>query len=192
MPEHHDDAGRGVAATPKRLRACLHCAWPRAGPAFWPSRKYPAIVRALDGGGYRGREGVDRFHADTSENWEELQSVPEEFGDLGEGPNPEVLAAADLFAVVVLAIAAAPERQPRLVVVVSMKKGGLSNGDGGAGSWASRGLVVGSGAHLSIASSSGGPGVIGGRLRGRNSKRAVRRPDEEWRLPEREQRAGCW
>jgi ketosteroid isomerase-like protein len=45
---------------------------------------YPAIVRALDGGGYRGREGVDRFGTDTSENWEELQSVAEEFRDLGD------------------------------------------------------------------------------------------------------------
>jgi hypothetical protein len=37
---------------------------------------YPAITRALDGGGgYRGREGVDRFAADTRENWEELQSL---------------------------------------------------------------------------------------------------------------------
>jgi hypothetical protein len=55
-----------------------------------------------------------------------------------------------------------------------------------------RTLLVASGAHLSIASSVGGSGVMGGRLRGRNSKRAVRRPDDEWRLPERERRAGCW
>jgi len=78
------------------------------------------------------------------------------------------------------------------LLIVSMKKVGLSNRDGGAGSGSSRGLVVRSGAHLSIASSSGGPGVIGGRLRGRNSKRAVRRPDDEWRLPEQERRADCW
>jgi ketosteroid isomerase-like protein len=46
---------------------------------------YPAIVRALDGGGgYRGREGVEKFAADTRENWEELQSLPEEFRDLGD------------------------------------------------------------------------------------------------------------
>ena len=45
---------------------------------------YPAIVRALDGGGYRGREGVERFAADTDESWEELQIVAEEFRDLGE------------------------------------------------------------------------------------------------------------
>jgi ketosteroid isomerase-like protein len=47
---------------------------------------YPGLVRALDGsgGGYRGREGVERFAADTRENWEELQSFPEEFRDLGD------------------------------------------------------------------------------------------------------------
>jgi hypothetical protein len=55
------------------------------------------------------------------------------------------------------------------------------------------GVVGGSGAHLSIAPSMWGLGVMGGRLRGRNSKRAVRRPDEKRRLPQREsgQRAGC-
>jgi ketosteroid isomerase-like protein len=45
---------------------------------------YPGIVRALDGGGYRGREGVEKFAADTRENWEELQTLPEEFRDLGD------------------------------------------------------------------------------------------------------------
>jgi ketosteroid isomerase-like protein len=46
---------------------------------------YPALVRALDGGGgYRGREGVDRFAADTSENWAEIQIYAEEFRDLGD------------------------------------------------------------------------------------------------------------
>ena len=40
------------------------------------------------------------------------------------------------------------------------------------------GWLAVSGAHLCIASSAGGAGVMGGRLRGRNSKRAVRRPDE--------------
>jgi uncharacterized protein len=45
---------------------------------------HPATVRALDGGVYRGREGVERFLADTSENWEELQIIAEEFRDLGD------------------------------------------------------------------------------------------------------------
>ena len=45
---------------------------------------YPGIVRALGGGGYRGREGVERFKVDTIENWEELQCLAEEFRDLGD------------------------------------------------------------------------------------------------------------
>lgn len=46
---------------------------------------YPAIVRVVDGGGgYRGREGVEKFAADIRENWEELQALPEEFRDLGD------------------------------------------------------------------------------------------------------------
>ena len=46
---------------------------------------YPAVIRALDGGGgYRGREGIEKFAADTRENWEELQALPEEFRDLGD------------------------------------------------------------------------------------------------------------
>ena len=45
---------------------------------------YPALVRALDGGGYHGREGVEQFTIDTNENWEELQSIAEEFRDLGD------------------------------------------------------------------------------------------------------------
>jgi ketosteroid isomerase-like protein len=44
----------------------------------------PALTKASEGGFYRGREGVERFVADTSENWEELQAVAEEFRDLGD------------------------------------------------------------------------------------------------------------
>lgn len=44
---------------------------------------HPAIVGALHGAVYRGRQGVERFAADTSENWEELQNVAAEFRDLG-------------------------------------------------------------------------------------------------------------
>ena len=62
---------------------------------------------------------------------------------------------------------------------VSMKEGWLSIALAVSGSGSSRGLMCASGAHLSIASSVGGPGDIGGRLRGRNSKGAVRRPDEK-------------
>jgi ketosteroid isomerase-like protein len=45
---------------------------------------YPGMVRALDGGGHRGREGVERFAVDTRENWEELQTIAEEFRALGD------------------------------------------------------------------------------------------------------------
>lgn len=45
---------------------------------------WPALTRAFEGGCYRGREGVERFDADTRDNWEELRSVPEEFRDLGD------------------------------------------------------------------------------------------------------------
>jgi uncharacterized protein len=44
----------------------------------------PRSDRAFEGGGYRGREGVERFQADTRENWEEIQTLPEEFRDLGD------------------------------------------------------------------------------------------------------------
>jgi ketosteroid isomerase-like protein len=44
----------------------------------------PALTRALDGGGYRGREGVERFTLDTTENWEDLQTVEAEYRDLGD------------------------------------------------------------------------------------------------------------
>jgi ketosteroid isomerase-like protein len=45
---------------------------------------HPGLLRALDGGAYRGREGVERFALDTSENWEELQILDEEYRDLGD------------------------------------------------------------------------------------------------------------
>jgi len=45
---------------------------------------HPAIVGALHGAFYRGREGVERFAADTSENGEQLQNVAAEFRDLGD------------------------------------------------------------------------------------------------------------
>jgi ketosteroid isomerase-like protein len=45
---------------------------------------FPALTRAFEGGGYRGREGVEMFDADTRENWEELQTLVEEIRDLGD------------------------------------------------------------------------------------------------------------
>src|SRR5437660_26168 len=46
---------------------------------------YPGIVRALDGGGYRGREGVERFAVDTEENWAESKSSLRSFAISGIG-----------------------------------------------------------------------------------------------------------
>ena len=45
---------------------------------------WPALTKPYVGGCYRGREGAERFAADTRENWEELQSVAEEYRDLGD------------------------------------------------------------------------------------------------------------
>jgi hypothetical protein len=45
---------------------------------------YAGTVRALGGDVYRGREGAERFGRDRSEIWEEVQSVAEEFRDLGD------------------------------------------------------------------------------------------------------------
>jgi hypothetical protein len=70
-----------------------------------------------------------------------------------------------------------------LLLFVSMKKGRLSSDGRWSGS--SRQFAVWSGAHVSMASSSGGPGEIGCFALGRKSKRAVRPPDEKRRLSER-------
>jgi ketosteroid isomerase-like protein len=45
---------------------------------------WPALTRGYEGGCFRGRQGVESFYADTSENWEEFHSVAEEFRDLGD------------------------------------------------------------------------------------------------------------
>lgn len=45
---------------------------------------FPGLVRAFDAGRYRGRDGVERFYADTRDNWETLRTVGEEFRDLGD------------------------------------------------------------------------------------------------------------
>jgi ketosteroid isomerase-like protein len=44
----------------------------------------PGTVRALDGSGYQGREGAERYALDVRENWEELENIAEEFRDLGD------------------------------------------------------------------------------------------------------------
>jgi len=46
---------------------------------------WPALTGAYeDGGCYQGREGIERCLADIDESWEQMQTVPEEFRDLGD------------------------------------------------------------------------------------------------------------
>jgi ketosteroid isomerase-like protein len=80
MPRDKVDVARRVIDAYNRRDLDILFAEPATPDFEW----YPAITRALDGGvGYRGREGVEKFAADTRENWEELQSLPQEFRDLG-------------------------------------------------------------------------------------------------------------
>ena len=45
---------------------------------------YPGIVRALDGGGYRGREGVETYFGRLASAWDEFLFLAEEFRDLAD------------------------------------------------------------------------------------------------------------
>ena len=65
---------------PRRITSVLVASCTRSGA----QGASPGLVRGLGGAGYRGREGADRFYADTRENWEQLQTVAEEFRDLGD------------------------------------------------------------------------------------------------------------
>jgi uncharacterized protein len=44
----------------------------------------PPMHGAVEGGGYRGREGFEAYRAELSETWEERRLVAEAFRDLGE------------------------------------------------------------------------------------------------------------
>jgi len=44
----------------------------------------PALLRVVEGGSYRGREGVERYFAEISDAWEEIRIVAEEIRDLGD------------------------------------------------------------------------------------------------------------
>jgi ketosteroid isomerase-like protein len=44
----------------------------------------PALVRGLEGGSYRGREGIETYFAEVRDTWEENRTVPGEFRDLGD------------------------------------------------------------------------------------------------------------
>jgi ketosteroid isomerase-like protein len=43
-----------------------------------------ALLGRVEGGSYRGREGMERYFEDASDTWEEFRTVIEEFRDLGE------------------------------------------------------------------------------------------------------------
>src|SRR2546430_16800229 len=52
-----------------------------AVPAFeW----FPAMTGAVEGGGYRGREGIEAYLADIGEAWEEYRVLAEEVRDLDD------------------------------------------------------------------------------------------------------------
>jgi ketosteroid isomerase-like protein len=45
---------------------------------------FPAAARAVEAGGYRGREGIETYFGEVRDTWEELRALPEEFRDLGD------------------------------------------------------------------------------------------------------------
>ena len=44
---------------------------------------FPAMAEAVEGGIYRGREGIEAYFADLTNTWEELRILPGHFHDLG-------------------------------------------------------------------------------------------------------------
>jgi ketosteroid isomerase-like protein len=46
---------------------------------------FPALVMIVEGGSYRGREGIEAYFEDIRNTWEELRVVGAEFRDLGDG-----------------------------------------------------------------------------------------------------------
>ena len=45
---------------------------------------FPAMDRLVEGGSYRGREGIEAYFEAVSGTWEEFQLLPYEFRDLGD------------------------------------------------------------------------------------------------------------
>ncbi len=43
-----------------------------------------AFMGSVEGGSFRGREGMERFFAEAADTWEEFRSVAEEYRDLGD------------------------------------------------------------------------------------------------------------
>jgi ketosteroid isomerase-like protein len=49
-----------------------------------PETEFIPIRSVLEGGSYRGPEGIRQFTRDAAEEWEFLRILPDEFRDLGE------------------------------------------------------------------------------------------------------------
>jgi len=45
---------------------------------------YPAMAATVEGSGYRGRDGIEKFLVDIGDAWGEYRLVPNEFRDLGD------------------------------------------------------------------------------------------------------------
>ncbi len=43
-----------------------------------------ALARTVEGGSYRGREGIDTYFADLRDTWDEVRILGDEFRDLGD------------------------------------------------------------------------------------------------------------
>jgi ketosteroid isomerase-like protein len=45
---------------------------------------FPAMSGTIEGGDYRGRDGIERYLVDIGDAWEEYRVLAEEFRDLGD------------------------------------------------------------------------------------------------------------
>jgi ketosteroid isomerase-like protein len=45
----------------------------------------PAIGMAVEGGNFRGRDGVEKYFGEVRDTWEEVRVIAEGFRDLGDG-----------------------------------------------------------------------------------------------------------
>src|SRR3954453_7773712 len=45
---------------------------------------FAALAGAVEGGGFRGRSGIEGYFTTTAETWSEFRILPEEFRDLGD------------------------------------------------------------------------------------------------------------
>ena len=45
---------------------------------------FPALTGTIEGGGYRGREGLETWFAEARDTWEWFRALADEFRDLGD------------------------------------------------------------------------------------------------------------